>query len=178
MRPFFLSLNFRLNNFTGSSLYIKVSPKGEIYIVNYLIQLLTRLIAIISKPSQYEDSMALLRSCLDQLEKIAIQKLPGAIQSTTKTKSPPPVPPKPSLIHQKPTIPPRPKKVITPNDINVSKRSRGNSVSFAGVQQNTIIENDELPETINKTDETGTVMIEEDDDDDDDVVIEFENSKP
>ncbi|KAI7892014.1 ras guanine nucleotide exchange factor domain-containing protein [Mucor mucedo] len=132
---------------------------------------------IISKPSQYEDSMALLRSCLDQLEKIAIQKLPGAIQSTTKTKSPPPVPPKPSLIHQKPTIPPRPKKVITPNDINVSKRSRGNSVSFAGVQQNTIIENDELPETINKTDETGTVMIEEDDDDDDDVVIEFENTK-
>lgn len=122
--------------------------------------------------------MALLRSCLDQLEKIAIQKLPGAIQSTTKTKSPPPVPPKPSLIHQKPTIPPRPKKVITPNDINVSKRSRGNSVSFAGVQQNTIIENDEMPETINKTDETGTVMIEEDDDDDDDVVIEFENSKP
>lgn len=119
----------------------------------------------------------MLRSCLDQLEKIAVQKLPGAIQPTVKTKSPPPVPPKPSLIHQKPTIPPRPKTVITPNDISVSKRSRGNSVSFADVQQNTIIENDELPEIINKSDETATVMIEEDDDDDDDVVIEFENSK-
>jgi hypothetical protein len=122
--------------------------------------------------------MALLRSCLDQLEKIAIQKLPGAIQPI-KTKSPPPVPPKPSLIHQKPTIPPRPKKIITSNDINVSKRSRGNSVSFADLQQTTIIENDGLPEAINKTDETVTVVIEEDedDDDDDDVVIEFENSK-
>jgi hypothetical protein len=95
---------------------------------------------------------------------------------------PPPVPPKPSIIHQKPTIPPKPKKIITSND-TATKRSRGNSVSFAdgpNLQQTAIIENDHLnilPIEEDKKDETPIVMIEEDDDDDDDVVIEFENSK-
>lgn len=123
----------------------------------------------------------MLRSCLDQLEKIAIQKLPGEIQPIVKTKSPPPVPPKPSLIHQKPTIPPRPKKIITPTN-STSKRSRGNSVSFSDLQQTVTIENDILPENINIVDETVPFVKEEenkeeDDDDDDDTIIEFENSK-
>ena len=164
----------------------------------YRIKLLIIFLAIVSKPLQYEDSIALLRSSLDQLEKIAIHKLPGAMNTTVRktTKSPPPpVPPKPSIIHQKPTIPPKPKKMIPSNDFKTTvvqppqtilKRSRGNSVSFAdgpNLQQTAIIENDHslniLPiEETNKKDET-PIMIEEeeDDDDDDDVVIEFENSK-
>ncbi|KAL9539925.1 hypothetical protein MBANPS3_009988 [Mucor bainieri] len=116
---------------------------------------------IVSKPQEYDASIALLRSSLDQLEKIAIHKLPGAIMATQqhpqqqqqqlKAKSPPPpVPPKPTRIHQKPMIPPKPKEMIPktspspsapapapapaplpPAIMPLQKRGRGNSVSFA-----------------------------------------------
>lgn len=154
----------------------------------------------------------MLRSSLDQLERIAILKLPGAVKANHIKSPPPPVPPKPLTIHQKPTIPPKPKKIITSNDsaaaagadagaiaANINhttknasttstntKRSRGNSVSFANgpnLQQTAIIENDRLnaspiEETdTNKNDETPMVIEEEDDDDDDDVVIDFGNGK-
>lgn len=153
---------------------------------------------IVSKPHQYEDSIALLRSSLDQLEKIAILKLPGAMKANHTKSPPPPVPPKPSTIHQKPTIPPKPKKIITSNDsaaagtgaiaanINhttknasttttTTKRSRGNSVSFAdgpNLQQTAIIENDHLNVLpIEETDTNKndeTSMVIEEEDDDDD----------
>ncbi|CEP10323.1 hypothetical protein [Parasitella parasitica] len=103
-------------------------------------------------PDEYNESIALLRSSLDQLEKIAIHRLPGAITSSLqKTRSPPPpVPPKPSTIHHKPMVPPKPKKIIPKVEdakvIQQQKRARGNSVSFAEdskLLRMTIIENDE-----------------------------------
>ncbi|KAI8975974.1 ras guanine nucleotide exchange factor domain-containing protein [Pilobolus umbonatus] len=83
---------------------------------------------IVSKPSHYEDSVALLRSSLEQLEKIATHSLPGA-QTTPKSKSPPPVPPKPTL--QKPAIPPKPRQLPPIDTQQKTKRGRGGSVSFA-----------------------------------------------
>jgi hypothetical protein len=146
----------------------------------------------VSKPLEYEDSIALLRSSLDQLEKIAIHSsLPGANSKMTTAvikSPPPPVPPKPKLQHQKPIVPPKPKKIIN----NSTKRSRGNSVSFAeNLQQTAIIQNDQSlniltksppPLTINTTTKqifeeykVAEEVEEEDDDDDDDVIIEFES---
>lgn len=113
---------------------------------------------MVSKPLKYEDSLALLRSCLDQLEKIAMQKLPGA------TKTPPPVPPKP-ILPQKPTLPPRPKKPIE------LKRLRGNSVSFADEPKSILIPDKKPVETVSNEIE------DDDDEDDDDATIVIENSK-
>jgi hypothetical protein len=151
-------------------------------------------LAIVSKPFQYEDSIALLRSSLDQLEKIAILQLPGAINHSNtckQSKSPPPVPPKPTAILQKPTIPPKPKQIPTvthpitnilkeSNDSTETKRSRGNSVSFA---EDTKLETSTIPEDnekhkLNKLTEQRVFGLEEageelDDDDDDDTMIEF-----
>ncbi|GAA5799677.1 ras guanine nucleotide exchange factor domain-containing protein [Helicostylum pulchrum] len=115
--------------------------------------------SIVSKPLKYEDSLALLRSCLDQLEKIAMQKLPGA------TKTPPPVPPKP-ILPQKPTLPPRPKKPIE------LKRLRGNSVSFADEPKSILIADKKPVETVSNEIEEEEEEQEDDDDDDDTIVIE------
>lgn len=148
-------------------------------------------IAIVSKPFQYEDSIELLRSSLDQLEKIAIHKLPGAINTNIqmkKVKSPPPVPPKPPTIHQKPTIPPKPKQIhpITnalkkSNDNTQTKRTRGNSVSFAeDTKLETTVIPDDKPNKLTamiKTEQCAFELKEElDDDDDDDTVIDFGSS--
>jgi hypothetical protein len=138
--------------------------------------------AIVSKPQEYDESIALLRSSLDQLEKIVIHKLPGAIMNINnqKVKSPPPpVPPKPARINQKPMIPPKPKEIIPKiEDTSVlqqeqqqQKRSRGNSVSFAEdskLLQMTIIEDDDEEK---ESKELATV---DDDDDDEDLIVEFE----
>ncbi|KAF1798761.1 ras guanine nucleotide exchange factor domain-containing protein [Mucor lusitanicus] len=145
---------------------------------------------IVSKPQEYDESIALLRSSLDQLEKIAIHKLPGAIVATPqqqhpKAKSPPPpVPPKPTRIYQKPTIPPKPKEIVPkieaikspPAIAPLQKRGRGNSVSFAEdskLLQMTIIENDDEDD---KMAETGFNLPAEDEDDDDEEVVVFETA--
>ncbi|KAI8085792.1 ras guanine nucleotide exchange factor domain-containing protein [Gilbertella persicaria] len=142
---------------------------------------------IVSKPLEYENSLALLRSSIDQLENIAVKKLPGAINNGSKKSSsssspPPPLPPKPTSMYQRPTVPPKPSRIITspiPSKksidtlSSVTKRSRGNSVSFAQdskLFKTAIIEYEETPTSIvNQLDD-------EDDDDEDDVVIEFENT--
>ncbi|KAG1077119.1 hypothetical protein G6F42_025057 [Rhizopus arrhizus] len=151
---------------------------------------------IVSKPQEYDESMALLRSSLDQLEKIAIHKLPGAIVATQqhpKSKSPPPpVPPKPTRIHQKPMIPPKPKEIIPKLEavpansapIPLPKRARGNSVSFAEdskLLQMTIIENDDEEDKMIETESNHQPLaatVEDDDDEEEDLeVVEFETAK-
>ncbi|CAO3625354.1 unnamed protein product [Mucor fragilis] len=156
---------------------------------------------IVSKPLDYDEAIALLRSSLDQLEKIAIHKLPGAIMATqqqqhTKAKSPPPpVPPKPTRIHQKPMIPPKPKEIIPkieatttttpPAIIPLQKRGRGNSVSFAEdskLLQMTIIENDDEEDKMMEAAAGShqpplSTSVEDEDDDDDDELVEFETTK-
>lgn len=152
---------------------------------------------IVSKPQEYDESIALLRSSLDQLEKIAIHKLPGAIMATqqhphlhSKAKSPPPpVPPKPTRIYQKPTIPPKPKEIIpkieattitSPAIVPLQKRARGNSVSFAEdskLLQMTIIENDDEEEDKHPPPSLTTTVEDEDDDEEDEEVVVFETAK-
>ncbi|KAI8646430.1 ras guanine nucleotide exchange factor domain-containing protein [Parasitella parasitica] len=143
---------------------------------------------IVSKPEEYNQSIALLRSSLDQLEKIAIHKLPGAItninSSLQKVKPPPPpVPPKPSTINGKPTVPPKPSRIIPKiEDAKMTqqqKRTRGSSVSFAEdskLLHMTIIENDEEEDRRNDTRSTelATDAEEEDDEEEEeDTVVEF-----
>lgn len=90
--------------------------------------------------------------------------MPGATNGQQSTKTPPPVPPKPSSIllqKKKPTLPPRPKKINS----TITKRSRGSSVSFADQTSS-----DLLPIKLKD-------LEDDDEDDDDDDHIEFENSK-
>ncbi|KAI9485820.1 MAG: ras guanine nucleotide exchange factor domain-containing protein [Benjaminiella poitrasii] len=167
---------------------------------------------LVSKPLQYDDSIALLRSCLDHLEKIAIQNnnnhLPGATTTTIKLKSPPPPPPPPlppkpiasNYLSQKPTIPPKPKQIITsphqqspslsPKKSNVSsttttttqRRTRGNSVSFAEdskLSQTTIIKSvKELirEDNLKKEEKPTDIIHEETDDEEEEEVFEFKDT--
>ncbi|KAK4515679.1 Astra associated protein 1 Asa1 [Mucor velutinosus] len=151
---------------------------------------------IVSKPQEYDKSIALLRSSLDQLENIVVHKLPGASMATQqqhlKAKSPPPpVPPKPTKIHQKPMIPPKPKEIMPKTEANrtppailpMQKRGRGNSVSFAEdskLLQMTIIENDDEEDKMMDTESNqllATTVEDEDDDDEEEEMVDFETTK-
>lgn len=134
------------------------------------------IIAIVSKPIDYENSIQLLKSSVDQLQKIAI--LPGANinNSPVLKKSPPPLPPKPPKVTPKPAIPPRPKPATTTNpslaidtrvnNTTTKNRSRGNSVSFA--KELDIVK-------VNPYDQVKDLLLNrhQEDDDDDDIEIEF-----
>lgn len=195
MRLSFLSSNCLPSSSTESNLSIKVMYSE--YVCVYICEgKANAIVAIVSKPQEYDESMALLRSSLDQLEKIAIHKLPGAIVATQqhpKSKSPPPpVPPKPTRIHQKPMIPPKPKEIIPKLEavpansapIPLPKRARGNSVSFAEdskLLQMTIIENDDEEDKMIETESNHQPLaatVEDDDDEEEDLeVVEFETAK-
>ncbi|KAI8340363.1 ras guanine nucleotide exchange factor domain-containing protein [Choanephora cucurbitarum] len=149
---------------------------------------------IISKPLEYESYIALLRSSINQLEDIAIKRSPGAtftkINTETISTSPslagsksssPPLPPRPSFTHQKPFVPPKPSIIVPPpiparKSLDAtSKRSRGNSVSFAEDKKiQKMVPNENQASCIQKN-ATNLDEYEDDDDDDDEdeEIIEF-----
>ncbi|RCH84532.1 hypothetical protein CU097_004024 [Rhizopus azygosporus] len=105
--------------------------------------------SIVSKPQNHEALLCILRTCIDQIEKIIEHH---SISSNKSSPYPPPLPPKPSASNSKPVLPPKPTRPLPTMPALVVKTEQDAGPTFPPVPDGEIDPNHLVPAQTNNND--------------------------